>query len=216
MNRGPRVLLVAVASAGLPLTASPAWAHDTAPEGSGDWVPVEQLRPDYYEPFSGPACGTTVTVSSGDVREVEARETVQEDGSTLTEIRGDATVDVTREDTGQTIDELDVSGAGYDLLSADGAQLTVYLEANSILLVMDNPVDLAAFDAAGLPHLTYYTKGTVTFHVTLDPATGEPSAVEIDNNARRVVDLCDWFEDDAADRKDRRHHGHDHDHAWKN
>lgn len=204
MRRATRAGVVTVAAAGAVLTASPAWAHD-APEGGDDgWVPIEELRPDYYEPFSGPACGTTVTIASGDVREVEARETVREDGSVLTEIRGDATVDITREDTGQVIDELDVSGEGYDLISADQRYFEIYLEGPSILLASLGPIDEAAFDAAGLPHLAYYKRGAVTIRSTGDPETGELLSEEIDVDAHRIHDLCTWFD---GDRGDDRHDG---------
>ena len=65
-------LAVAIIGAG----ASPAWAGGGTDSGGGDWVPVEQLIPEYYQPSDVNACGTTVTVSVGDVHEVEARETV--------------------------------------------------------------------------------------------------------------------------------------------
>jgi len=196
MNRSARAGVVLVASGTLALIASPAGAHsgEPAPDNDAGWVPIEQLRPDYYGAFSGPACGTTVTFTTGDVAEVEARETVNEDGSVLLEIRGEQTVDVTREDTGQTIEELDVSGEGYELFQPDGT-VENYLEANSILLAGFGPIDEAAFDAAGLPRLSYLTKGSVTFHFSVDLETGELLTETIDtSDARKVIDLCTWFD----------------------
>jgi len=194
MRRATRAGVVA-AAIGATLTTSPASAHDTTPEGAGEWVPIEELRPDYFDPVDISACGTTVTMTTGDVADVEGRETTLPNGDLLFESRGAHTVDLTRHDTGQVIDELDISGPVTELVSADGTQITADLYGPSILFPIPEfgPVDVAAFEAAGLPDLAYYRKGVVTFHVVVNPETGEFISEEADVDAR-VHDLCTWFD----------------------
>ena len=209
MNRFARASLVIVAGAGLSLTASPALAHDdpSLPEGSGDWTPMEELDPAYYDPIDIEACGTTVTLSAGDVTEVEGRETALPDGDMLLELRGGFTIDLTRHDTGEVIDELDISGPSTEIFSADGTEITAWYYGPSILFPIPEfgPVDAAAFEAAGIPDLAYFKKGVVTFEVVLNPETGEFISETADVDAR-VVDLCDWFDGDRGSRDDRHHH----------
>ncbi len=205
MNRLTRMTVSSAASVALSLTAAgSAWAcHDPDPGDPGEWVPVETLIRDYYEPVEGQACGTTVTLSAGDVREVEVRQTTLADGSTVTEFRGDFTADVTRQDTGETIDELDISGYAKEVVSPDGTEVSFTLEGPSIGGPR-NPIEEAAFEEAGLPTLAYWEEGEVTMHAVIDPATGEQVSVEIDNDAHWVEDVCTWFddEDDCEDRHD--------------
>jgi hypothetical protein len=210
MNRFARASLVIVAGAGVSLTASPAWAHSDEPDGGG-WVPIEELRPDFYDPQDVEACGTTVTLTTGDVADVEGRETTLPNGDTLFEARGDMTIDVTRHDTGEVIDELDISGPVTEQISADGTHITATLGAPSILFPIPEfgPVDAAAFEAAGIPDLAYYKKGTVTFHVVVNTETGEFVSEEADVDAR-LHDLCTWFGDDEHGKS--WHHGHGYDH----
>jgi hypothetical protein len=210
MRRTARAgVVVAAAAAGTVFAASPAWAHDDGgpPEGSGDWVPIEELRPDYYDPVDIAACGTTVTMTTGDEADVEARETPQPNGELLFEARGEHTVDLTRQDTGQVIDELDISGPYTEIFSADGTEITAWYYGPSILFPIPEfgPVDAAAFEAAGIPDLAYFRKGVVTFEVVLNPETGEFISETADVDAR-LVDLCDWFDDDRGGRDDRHHH----------
>ncbi len=111
MRRSTRAGVVVAAAVGATLTASPALAHDDAvPEGSGPWAPAEEVIPGYYDPVDVAACGTTVTITPGDVTDVESRITELPDGRLLIESRGAQTIDLTRQDTGQMIDELNVSG----------------------------------------------------------------------------------------------------------
>ncbi len=77
---------------------APAGAESTdEPPGSlpqdteGDFVPVPS---DYYDPIAIEACGTTVTLTSGDVRDVEWKVRVRDDGSTVIRYRGGSTVDL--------------------------------------------------------------------------------------------------------------------------
>src|SRR3712207_4483398 len=177
MRRTARAAVIVAAAAGTVFAASPAWAHDDGgpPEGSGDWVPIEELRPGFYDPVDIAACGTTVTMTTGDEADVEARETPQRNGELLFEARGEHTVDLTRQDTGQVIDELDISGPYTEVFSADGSEITAWYYGPSILFPIPEfgPVDAAAFEAAGTPDLAYFKKGVVPFAVVLNPETGK-------------------------------------------
>ncbi len=217
MNRFARASLVNIAGAGLSLTVSPALAHDDdgeLPEGSGPWTPIEEVDPAYYDPIDISACGTTVTSSTGDVAEVEVRETPQPDGGMLRELRGEFTIDLVRHDTGEVIDELDISGPVTELFSADGTHIIAELQGPSILFPFPElgPVDAAAFEAAGIPDLAYFTKGTVTFDLVIDPETGQAVSEEADVDAR-MHDLCTWFGDDGHGED--WHHGPGYDHRGR-
>jgi hypothetical protein len=170
-------------------------AHDTPPEGSGPWAPIEELRPGYYDPVDIAACGTTVTMTTGDEADVEGRETLLPNGELLFETRGERTVDLTRQDTGQVIDELDVSGPYTEQISVDGTHIIGTYYAPTILFPYPElgPVDAAAFEAAGIPDLAYVKKGVVTFDLVIDPDTGEAVSEEADVDAR-IIDLCTWFD----------------------
>ncbi len=214
MNRSARASLVIVAGAGLSLTASPALAHDDdggLPEGSGPWTPIEEVDPAYYDPIDISACGTTVTSSTGDVAEVEVRETPQPDGGMLRELRGGFTIDLTREDTGQMIDELDVSGPYYEVVrpSADGTTLDIIGVSNARTILYPypelGPVDAAAFEAAGIPDLAYVKSGVVTFDLVINPETGQAVSEEADVDAR-IIDLCTWFDGNLGHGNERTNH----------
>jgi len=168
-------------------------------------VPLEELRPDAFQPVDIEACGTTVTLSPGDVQDAEGRETVLPNGDLVFEARGTATTDLVRHDTGEMIDELDNSGGVVELISADSTEVTQWLYGPSILFPIPEfgPVDLAAFEEAGIPDLGYFKKGLVLFEVVVNPETGEFVSEDIDVDAK-IHHLCDWFgDDDEADRKDR-------------
>jgi hypothetical protein len=189
----------ALAAAIIGAGANPAWAGGGEDSGGGEWVPVEQVIPDYYASSETNACGSTITVSAGDVREVEVRETVLPDGTVVTDFRGAATLDLTRQSDGAMIDELDISGPGHQVVSPDGTSLDVTLEGASLLSPL--PGEEHFFAEAGLPDLAYFKHGEVTLHVTLDPETGETTALTADVHAH-VIDLCRWFD-----------HGHGHAHG---
>ena len=212
MNRLARLGVVLVVGGSMALTASPAGAHvdGAAPDDDAGWVPIEELRPGFYDPLDITACGTTVTITTGDVADVEGRETTLPNGDFLFERRGEQTVDLTRQDTGEVIDELDVSGSLSELIYAGGTDSVSHVYGPSILFPIPEfgPVDAAAFEAAGLPDLGYFRKGVVTFYVELDPETGEFVSEEIDVDAR-VVDLCTWFDGNRG-------HGHAHAYGHRN
>lgn len=75
----------ALAAAIVGVGASPAWAGES--ERGGDFVPVETVVPDCYDSYEVPACGDTVTVDAGDVREVEIRSITREDGTVVNDYR---------------------------------------------------------------------------------------------------------------------------------
>jgi hypothetical protein len=212
MRRSTRAGVVIAAAVGATLTASPALAHDDGvPEGSGPWAPAEEVIDGYYDPVDVAACGTTVTITPGDVTDAEARVTELPDGYVL-ETRGAQTIDLTRQDTGQMIDELDVSGPYYEVVrpSADGATLDIIGISNARTILYPypelGPVDAAAFAAAGIPDLAYLKNGSIRFDLVADASTGQAITEEADVQGR-VVDLCTWFDGDDGHGND----GHDED-----
>ena len=200
-----RRVLVGTAAAVLVLSGGVASAADDPATGGDDgWEPVPE---EYYASVEIEACGSVVTIDSGDVREVEQRSEVLDDGTVFTEYRGEQTVDLTRESDGAMIDELDVSGPGWDLVSADGTEVLVELDGPSIIWA-GNDVERAAADEEGLPYLMYFEEGSVLFRVVVDPATGESTAVDGLRFDADVVDLCDVL-DEAADDSHDSGGGHD-------
>jgi hypothetical protein len=203
MNRFARASLVIVTGAGLSLTASPAWAHSDDPDDAG-WVPAETVFPDFYTPLTIHACGTDVLIESGDEREVELRQTDLGDGVVRTEFRGDFTVDLTRQSDGAKIDELDISGDGYDEVGPDGG--FILLNGPSIAFPMDDVQRQAIEDAAGTD-LAYWKRGTVVIHFELDES-GATVSESWDVDAR-IHDLCTWFDGNRG------HGHHNHDKNWR-
>ncbi|WP_448627386.1 hypothetical protein [Geodermatophilus sp. URMC 64] len=187
-------------------SAGPALAHSGDDDGGG-FVPVETVIPEYYDPVEFEACGTTVRLESGDVREVEVRRITRPDGTQVTTFRGAATVDLIRAD-GARIDELDISGPGKEIVSPDGSHVVTLLFGASLIFPSPDPVDQAAFDEADLPDIGYFEHGAVTFDATVNPDTGELLALDIDVDAR-VVDLCRRFDRDDHGHGDGHGDGHD-------
>jgi hypothetical protein len=191
-----RRVLVGTAAAVMVLSGGVASAADTQPPGDDEgWVPVPE---EFYEPVDVEACGSVVTITGGDVREAELRQQVLDDGSTFLEFRGDRTVDLTRQSDGATIDELDVSGRSWDLVSSDGSEVVAELDG-PVVLWAGNEVERAAADEAGLPHLMYVQEGTILLRLTVDPETGESTAVDGLRLEADVVDLCGVLEEAAGD-----------------
>jgi hypothetical protein len=191
-----RRVLVGTAAAVMVLSGGVASAADAQPPGDDEgWVPVPE---EFYEAVDVEACGSVVTVAAGDVREAELRQQVLDDGSTFIEFRGGRTVDLTRQSDGATVDELDVSGRSWDLLSSDGTQVVFEVDGPAVLWA-GNDVERAAADEAGLPHLMYVEEGTILLRLTVDPATGESTAVDGLQLEADVVDLCDVLDEAAGD-----------------
>ena len=201
MRRSLAVTALAVAVVGL--GSSPAYAHDGGgdPRGEGEFVPAD---PADYPPVEFEACGSVITLSNGDVFEVEERVTELPNGGSLIEFRGDWTVDLVRKSDGATIDELDISGDTWELVSADGTEVLVELEGPSIVWAV-NEVERADADEAGQPYFLYYEEGTVLLRLEVDPATGESLAADTlrtDVAEEDEVDLCAVLDEAAADAHD--------------
>jgi hypothetical protein len=186
-----RRVLVGTAAAVVILSGGAASAAETQPPDDEGWVPVPE---EFYDPVDVEACGSVVTIVGGDVREAELRQQVLDDGTTFLEIRGGWTVDLTRQSDGAVIDELDTSGPSWDLISSDGTEVVAGLDGPKVIWA-GNDVERAAADEAGLPHLMYLTEGSVLLRLTVDPATGESTAVDGLQLDADVVDLCDAFGD---------------------
>ena len=197
-----RRVLVGTATAVLVLSGGAAAAAGEPGGGDDGWEPVPE---EYYASVEVEACDSAVTIDSGDVREVEQRSEELDDGTVFTEYRGGQTVDLTRDSDGAVIDELDISGAVWNLVSADGTEVLVELDGPSLIWA-GNEVEQAAADEEGLPYLMYVEEGSVLFRVELDPATGESTAVDGLRLDADIVDLCDLL-DEAADDGDG-HSGH--------
>ncbi|WP_294564035.1 hypothetical protein [uncultured Arthrobacter sp.] len=160
----------------------------------GEYLPVPE---DYYAPWKVEACGTDVEVTSGDIREVQYKSRVKDDGRTKVKYRGNATVDVTRASDGAFIDELDISGPGTQRISADGLSIEDSLKGASIIFPMGDR-DAQALAAAGFPEFFYYEGGTLTIEAQLsqDPAAVEPLSVMITTNTtRQVRDVCEMLDE---------------------
>jgi hypothetical protein len=190
-----RRVLVGTAAAVMVLSGGVASAADAQPPGDDEgWVPVPE---EFYEPVDVEACGSVVTIVGGDVREAELRQQVLDDGATFVEFRGARTVDLTRQSDGATIDELDISGRSWDLFSSDGTQVVFEVDGPSMLWA-GNDVERAAADEAGLPYLMYFEEGTILLRLTVDPATGESTAVDGLQLDADVVDLCGVLDEAAG------------------
>jgi hypothetical protein len=186
-----RVLVGTAAATVVVLSGGVASAAETQPPPGNDdgWIPVPEA---FYDPVDVEACGSVVTIAGGDVREAELRQQVLDDGTVFLEFRGSRTLDLTRQSDGATIDELDASGPSWDLISADGSEVVFELDGPSVLWA-GNDVERAAADEAGLPHLMYVAEGTILLRLTVDPATGESTAVDGLRLDADVVDLCGSF-----------------------
>ena len=229
MNTISRAGLTLVTGACFALVASPAAAHpdDHGGDGhqgdggydvveAGEWTPAD---PALYEPLEFAACGDTVTIEGGDVRAAEERVSTLENGATLIEFRGQVTVDLTRHADGAMIDELDVSGVGSTLISADGTKVKDILFGASIMFPLFEAEVGPFVDAFGTD-LAYFSdpEESVRIRLTTDPATGEVLDVRSIDVDAHIEDLCTWFDDDPRHHHDgdkyhdgdRRHHGDGH------
>lgn len=206
MNTLSRVGLTLVTGAGMTLVAAPAYAHPEEDHHDvvvevGEWLaPPEE----YYAPFTFEACGDTITLTAGDVRAVEERVSVLDDGATLIEFRGQFTVDLTRESDGAMLDELDISGVGSTEISADGSRVTETLFGASLLHPVadaERPVFMEGFGT----DLAYFADPaeSVVFELRVDPESGEVQEVLAIGGYAHTVDLCQAFDGHGDG-----HHGH--------
>lgn len=186
-------------------------ATATEEEAPQPWPPAETrgyvpVPDEYYDPIEFPACGTVVTVTSGDVRDVQYRAQVKHDGETVVKYRGGGTVDLAAAPSaafpeGAFLDELDVSGRGSERISADGSTVVNTLRGPSIIFPTGSEVDAAALAAEGFPEIFIFERGTLTLEIRLSGEEGavEPESVEIvKNTTRDVVDLCQALAESAV------------------
>lgn len=207
MRRSLAVTSLAVVVLGV--GASPAYADggEGDPHGEGTFMPAD---PAGYPPAEFEACGSVITMTTGDVFEVEERVTELPDGRGVRiEFRGEWTVDLVRHSDGAMIDELDIGGPGYSVhrTIGDEVHITDKLYAKSVLFrlgVPPHPVDVAAFAEAGIPDLAYYTDGNVEVDYVIDAVAEELVSVEFDEVDANIVDLCPLFDEDESDH----HEGH--------
>jgi hypothetical protein len=185
--------------AGTATTAAAQDEGDPAPsppaDTGGKYVPVSD---DYYAEVEFPACGTRITVTSGDVQDAYEKVRVKRDGRTVIKIRGNQTVDVSAEPDGALpdggfIDELDVSGPGSTRISADGMTIVQVLEGPSIVYPVSE-TDSAALNEAGLSDFFVFNEGKLKVEIVFSDEEGalEPESVEVlKNTTRDRVDLCE-------------------------
>lgn len=209
--------IVAAAATVLLAVAAPAAAHQQEPAPPAEppaevqWPPASTHGkfvpyPDgLKQPFTLPACGSEVTIGPGDVDESEYRALVTADGDTVVEYRGAVTADVTRASDGATLDEVDVSGGGFETYAADGSSVTFDWSGASIVVAYDE-VEAQEFAEAGLPQAFLYLSGSLTETVTFEsaPQPGQEvppvaSAEITENSTEYVFDLCDLLDQAAAE-----------------
>jgi hypothetical protein len=139
----------------------------------GAWAPEERVTmalPD--------VCGG-IFVAAGDLSG-EWRVTRDEAGDRI-EYRGAATVDLLGPDRAVLVDELDVSGAGFEFFGLDGSAEFEFAGPN---LVWAFPEEVEAFEAAGLPENFYFTEGTFADTISAE------LEVEVTSVPEDAVDLC--------------------------
>jgi hypothetical protein len=187
----------------------------------GEWVPVPE---DYWAPIEFEACGDTIRLEGGDVREAEQRVIERDDGTVVTLLRGAATVDLTRLSDGAVIDELDIGGRGREVTTTEGGTTTIVntLFGSTLLFVTGEPAVDAGFEEAGLPDLGYFAdkRDSVTVELTIG-SDGALDRFEFTDVDADIVALCPWFDRGAPDddhdgdrdrgRHHHRHHDRDHD-----
>lgn len=139
----------------------------------GAWVPAEPVTRAFPD-----VCGGIFLTTGDEVG--EWRVTRNEDGDRI-EYRGAATVDILGPDRSALVDELDVSGEGFEFFGADGSAEFEYAAPN---VVFAFPEELEAFEAAGLPANFYYTQGT--FADTISPDL----EVDLTSVPEDAVDVC--------------------------
>ncbi|MDN4612605.1 hypothetical protein [Arthrobacter burdickii] len=190
-------------------------ATATEEETPAPWPPAETrgyvpVPDEYYDFPPVSACGTTLTLTSGDVRDVQNKVQVKHDGETVVTYRGGATVDVSVAPDktpgaafpkGAFLDELDISGRGSVRTSADESTIVVKLQGPSIVYPTGSQVEAAALAGAGLPEIFIFERGKLTLEIRLseDENAVEPDSVEIlRNTTRDVVDLCQALKESAV------------------
>ncbi len=177
---------------GEPPVEQPGVPEDTG----GQWVP---WPPEAYQPVEVAACGSTVTVTPGDVRATEYRARAFDDGTTVVRIRGGGTVDVVRTSDGAVLDELDVAGSGYEFHRPELREVIYDFDGPALIGALDE-VERAAFAAEGLPELFYYSTGRVIEQIALsaDPQAESIESAQVLAVDAEVHDVCAMLDAAAA------------------
>ncbi|MEX5259229.1 hypothetical protein [Kocuria sp. CPCC 205263] len=209
--------IAAAAAAALLFAATPAGAtnHEPAPPteqpAEMQWPPASThgkfvpFPEEFQQPMTFPACDSEVTLVPGDVDEREYRALVDTEGNTVVQFRGASTVDITRASDGAMLDEVDASGEGVEIFSADGESITFDWAGPAVVVAFDE-VETQEFAEAGLPQAFLYLSGelteTVTFESEFQPGEEVPpvaSAEITGNTTKYVFDLCNLLDQAAAD-----------------
>jgi hypothetical protein len=161
------------------------------PDSGGQFLPLSPFAVDVN---AVETCGTQVIAGPGSVWAAEYRSTHNADGSVLVEFRGPVTFDVLRVSDGKALDEVDVSGPGFLLVSADRLTLTESSDGPAIIGAF-SPPEVAVFAAAGLPPGFIFQGGnfTETLHFgdgPFGPGTELVSATIDNNTMTGVQDVC--------------------------
>jgi hypothetical protein len=214
MNTIHRV--VAATAAVLLAVTTPAVAgiEDPMPEpeppAEVQWPPASthgafRVLPANAEPVTLPACDSQITFTLGEVDTLQYRALVNPEGDTVVEYRGDITVDVTRASDGAVLDEVALSGKGFEVHSADGTTVTADYPATSMFVAVEE-LEREAFAEAGLPEAFLFLSGRFTATLTWDPGNpGTPedpvlvSAEITEYPTDYVFDLCDLLDQAVAD-----------------
>ena len=215
MNTTQRIAAAAAASLLFAATPAGATTHEPAPlteqPAEAQWPPASThgrfvpFPEEFQQPMTFLACDSEVTLEPGDVDEREYRALVDAEGDTVVQFRGASTVDITRASDGAMLDEVDASGGGVDIFSADGESVTFDWAGPSVVVALDE-VETQEFAEAGLPQAFLYLSGelveTVTFESAFQPDQEVPpvaSSEITDNSTEYVFDLCDLLDQAAAE-----------------
>lgn len=196
-------------------SVAPASAHPEEDETAAPWPPEDthgkylSVPDEFYGTAVVPACGSIVTISYGDVREVEYKARTTHDGGLRIKYRGDATVDIKRDDYA-FIDELDISGRTSETRSKDGLSLRVVLDGPS-LVSPPSEMESAALTKAGLPTLLYFEKGKLALEVRFsEDFEAPPVYAEVEQNqVQDSSDVCEMLDHASGDKHGSDHRGDD-------
>ncbi|MEP6560335.1 MAG: hypothetical protein ABJD68_04565 [Nakamurella sp.] len=153
--------------------------HGKAPKGHGKFEPVTF---DYADEID--ICGG-ITITPGDVAQVETRTTILRNGKTFAEYRGRTTNDIVAAD-GRKIEELDTGGPYSFLTNADGQAGILTVKAPALIYPF-SAAEQDLFDAAGLPRAFYFRSGT--FQATIDADYAITGFIKVP----KYVSVCDLF-----------------------
>lgn len=161
------VICVLALSVATPASAAP----------KGPWEPAGDNPPQVIQ-----ACGTTLIIDE-EVQRERIRVTETDTGATI-EIRGFLSISVVAAD-GRSVT---VNASGPITITASATGNVIELRGRNFITPA-NPIQAAAFTAAGLP-LVSLTSGPATFQEVVDPETGELLSASILRVPPVVTDVC--------------------------